>query len=242
MRLTRLYTPQQLQTNQTILLDVRASNHLIRVLRARINDPLIVFDGRGYEFHAELIAIQKNLAQVLIKEAIISLTESPLSIHLGQAISRGEKMDYTLQKAVELGVKTITPIWTEHTGVKLSAERIDNKLTHWQQVIISASEQSGRSVVPSLRPPEDLTHWLKAGDATSKWILHPEGGKRLKDLSPPQGPVYLLVGPEGGFSDQEVVLAQQFGFAVISLGPRILRTETAAPAAIAVIQSLWGDV
>lgn len=242
MRLTRIYSLEQLQTNHTIFLDTYSSNHLLRVLRLKVRDPFILFDGQGHEFHAEIIAITKQLAQVLIKEPIPTLAESPLMIHLGQAICRSEKMDYTLQKAVELGVKTITPLFTDYSNVKLSAERLNNKLDHWRKVVISACEQSGRSYLPDIATPQHLSDFLKQSQADCKLLLHPHHEKRLKDISSTPKQVCLLVGPEGGFSTDEIKCSQQLGFDMISLGPRILRTETAAPAAITALQCLWGDM
>jgi len=242
MRLTRIYSAEPLEIGSSVFLDTRGSNHLLRVLRLKNADFLVVFDGQGHEFLAEIIATTKQLAQILIKETVPSIAESPLSIHLGQAISRGEKMDYTLQKAVELGVKTITPLFTERGGVKLTAERVDNKLGHWQQIIISACEQSGRSYLPRIAAPQLLSNWLKERQEGCKLLLHPGAEKHLKTIAPSDHHICLLVGPEGGFSDNEVILAQQSGFETINLGPRILRTETAAPAAITALQCFWGDM
>ncbi len=242
MRLTRIYTSTALQKDQNICLDARASNHLLRVLRLKVGDALIVFDGKGGEFLAEITTTTKQSAHVLVQQARPSIPASLLSIHLGQAISRGEKMDYTIQKAVELGVKTITPLFTERGGVKLAAERLENKLAHWQQIAISACEQSGRSDLPTIALAQPLSTWLTQRTENCKLILDPGHNKQLKNIFPPEQDICLLVGPEGGFSDTEVVLAQQAGFEAISLGPRILRTETAAPAAIVAVQCFWGDM
>ena len=243
MRLTRIYVSDPaLVLAQTVFLDAHASHHVQHVLRLKAKDPLIVFDGQGNEFLAEIIRFDKQLTQILIKALSPSLPESPLMIHLGQAISRGEKMDYTLQKAVELGVHAITPLFTAHTGVQLSAERLDSKLAHWRKVIISACEQSGRSFVPHLSLPQLLADWLHPSVEAHQFILHPEGEKHLKTVAFLHTHVRLLVGPEGGFSEEEVRHSQQCHFEVICLGPRILRSETAAPAAIAALQCLWGDI
>jgi len=242
MRLTRIYLAENLTLGNHVFLDGRASNHVLRVLRLRVADPLVVFDGQGHEFSAEITAIHKQLAQILLKESVIPIAESPLFIHLGQAISRGDNMDYSLQKAVELGVKTITPLLTERGGIKLTTERLDNKLVHWQQIIISACEQSGRAYLPQLVPAQTLSDWLKQQQEACKLLLHPGREKHLKIITPGNSQICLLVGPEGGFSDKEVALAEQCGFTTISLGPRILRTETAAPAAITAIQCFWGDM
>lgn len=241
MRLIRIYVLPPLTVNHTVFLDKQGSNHVLNVLRLKIADPLIIFDGLGNEFDAEIISHEKQLAHILIKRTLSPLPESSLKIHLGQAISRGEKMDYTLQKAVELGVNRITPLFTEYAGVNFGGKS-DHKLDRWRKIVISACEQSGRSYLPHIVPPQHLHAWLQARQENCKLLLDPGHEKRLKTLSPPQGSVCLLVGPEGGFSDHEVALSQQLGFEAVSLGPRILRTETAAPAAIAALQCLWGDM
>lgn len=242
MRLTRIFTPEPLITGHDICLDADSSHHLLRVLRQKPGDSLLVFDGQGHEFHAQIVAVIKHQAQVHIGKPEYSMVESPLAIHLGQAISRGEKMDYTLQKAVELGVKTITPLFTERSGVKLSAERIENRLAHWRGVVISACEQSGRSYLPVVEAPVALPDWLKQGKESLKLLLQPGHNSHCLKEFAPHDQVCLLVGPEGGFSSHETTLAEQHGFASLRLGPRILRTETAAPAAITALQCLWGDM
>ncbi len=241
MRLTRIYLPQPLQTGVTAFLDAQASHHLQHVLRLKIDDPLLVFDGTGNEHRAKIVSAQKSV-QILIQEAIPVIPESPLHIYLAQAISRGDKMDYTLQKAVELGVHVITPLFTERCGVKLSDERLQHKWTHWQKIMVSACEQSGRSHMPFLSTPLLLSAWLKQSLTGYKLMLHPHAARLVIGISPSPQSVCLLVGSEGGFSDAEVRLANEAKFTAISLGPRILRTETAALAAITVVQSLWGDM
>jgi 16S rRNA (uracil1498-N3)-methyltransferase len=242
MRHTRIYLDASFKTGESVFLEARESHYLLHVLRSKVADPLMVFDGKGHAFLAEITAIQKKSVQVCIQEVVPSIPESPLSIHLGQAISRGEKMDYTLQKAVELGANTITPLFSARCGVQYPAARLENKMAHWQQIIVSACAQSGRDTLPHIFPPQSLSTWIAARQETCRLLLHPREARSLKTLSPPRGEVCLLVGPEGGFSEEEVSSAIQSGFETISLGPRILRTETAAPAAITALQCLWGDM
>ncbi len=243
MRLTRVFVDASLVTNHDIQLDVNASNHLLHVLRLKPGDGLAVFDGPGKECQAQLIASVKNRAIVKVGNTIDAMRESPLTIHLGQAISRGEKMDYSLQKAVELGVSLITPLFTERGGVKLSAERVENRLTHWRKVVSSACEQSGRSHMPMVATPMRLDSWLNARTEGLRLLLHPGAGQSLKQFQPGDNSICLAVGPwEGGFSADEVALVQRANFQLLRLALRILRTETAAPVAIAAMQCLWGDM
>ena len=225
----------------TIELDDKASNHLLRVLRLRPGAFVRIFNGKNTEFLAELQSAGKS-AELVLTKSVETETESPLRIHLGQGISRGEKMDYTLQKAVELGVDSITPLFTEFTEVKLDAERLEKRMQHWQAIIIHACEQCGRSVLPELRLPQKLVNWLPRCDQSLKLMMHPENGNALSSFSCPELQLALLIGPEGGFADVEVSLAQRHGFVAWQFGPRILRTETAALAAIAALQSRWGDM
>jgi 16S rRNA (uracil1498-N3)-methyltransferase len=241
MRLTRVYTPDVLKTGQEVLLNLSASNHLLHVLRLKPPAPLIVFDDQAQEFQAQLIGNKKALAQVLVGDPTdANSNESPLTIHLGQAISRSDAMDYSLQKSVELGVNKITPLLSEFSSSKFNADRLDNRMAHWRGVIISACEQSGRRHIPALEQPQTLANWLKQRDESLKLMLQPRATSRLKDLQSASS-IALLVGAEGGFSETEQALAQQAQFELIALGPRVLRTETAAPAMIAVLQALWGD-
>ncbi len=174
--------------------------------------------------------------------------ESPLRITLAQGISRGERMDYTLQKSVELGVSRIIPLSTERCGVKFDAKRAAKRLQHWQGVIISACEQSGRNDIPEILPTISLHAWLDAHrvpcqqQEALRLLLHPRATQSLRQLTPPTGEISLLIGPEGGLSDNEIDMATQCGFEGIQLGPRVLRTETAGVAALAALQSYWGDL
>lgn len=240
--MTRIYTNQTIKKHAVIRLDSEASGHLLRVLRMKKDDVLNVFDGKGHEYSAKITEIQKKHAVISIEQPIDSLTESPLWIHLGQSISRGEKMDYSLQKSVELGVQKITPLFTTRGGVKLTKDRLEKKVLHWQKVIISACEQCGRSYLPQLMAPQSLDDWLKNCEEEMRFVLAPSGEHQLRDIKFEDERVALLIGPEGGLDESEIDLAKTFSFAPLRLGPRILRTETAAPTAVAALQCLWGDL
>lgn len=240
MPIPRIFVDAELESKQDIILGLNASNHLLQVLRLKIGDSLILFNNSPVEFHAIITAINKNRAAITINEFIQCNRESPLQIHLGQGISRGEKMDFTVQKAVELGVNIITPLFTEHCNVKLKSERLENRMRHWQGVAISASEQSGRCFVPNILLPQNLEDWLNK-TAGLCLVLDPYASDKLNDIKEKPECVTLLVGSEGGLSSEEIILAKRKNFLPISLGPRILRTETAGLAAISVLQAKWGD-
>jgi 16S rRNA (uracil1498-N3)-methyltransferase len=240
MRIPRIYQPVDLSTGNLIELDKSAAHHLSRVLRLRQDDPVILFNGKGGEYHASLhIEGKKVCAQ---PESFIDVErESPLDITLLQGISKGERMDISIQKAVELGAKKIVPVNCQRTVVNIKQERQDKKLQHWQGIIINACEQSGRNRVPELATPIKLIDGLKQQQPGLKITLDPEAGQPLHTLQPPSNQVTLLIGPEGGLTDAEIELSKQAGFQGIQLGPRVLRTETAALAAIAALQMQWGD-
>lgn len=242
MRITRIYSAQSLHTGQQLSLDTQASAHLLKVLRLTIGAEIKIFNGQGDEFFAHINAIEKQHAIISVGDRITNLMESPLSIHLGQSVSRSEKMDYSIQKAIELGVHKITPLFTEHCTVALSGVRLEKRMMHWRAIIVSACEQCGRSYVPRLEEPISLSTWLSSCRESLRFILAPSGQTCLKDFTTRPESVALLVGPEGGFSEKEISLAQEFHFYSLQLGPRILRTETAAPAAIAALQCMWGDL
>ncbi|MCB1598878.1 MAG: 16S rRNA (uracil(1498)-N(3))-methyltransferase [Xanthomonadales bacterium] len=248
MRTIRGYIDAELTADQELALSEDLSNHITRVLRLRVGDRLQLFDGRGREFAAELIAAERKRAQVRVGTELAALADSPLQLTLAQGLCRGEKMDLVLQKATELGVQRVQPLQTERTEVKLDAEREARRMAHWRQVLISACEQSGRARVPELAAPMALPSWLAelladatAADAGSvRLMLDPEGDVVLRDL-PQATRALLAVGPEGGFSEHEGDMLQRAGFTRLRLGPRVLRTETAGLAAIAALQSHWGD-
>ena len=221
---------------------LRSTENLGTVLRARPGQPLQIFNGRGGCFDGEVITTKKKQLLVEIGQHHETDIESPLSITLLQGISRGQKMDYTLQKSVELGVARIVPVMSQHSNVRLNDKKADRRLDHWRQIIINACEQCGRNKVPEITPVMTLEDCLDRVEADLKVILYPKATSRLSDLDPPAPTLSLMVGPEGGFSDTELVQAEQAGYLPVRLGPRILRTETAAVAALTAVQTLWGDL
>ncbi|MGB9429637.1 MAG: 16S rRNA (uracil(1498)-N(3))-methyltransferase [Gammaproteobacteria bacterium] len=244
MRIPRIYTPQLLVTQQPLLLETAASRHLLTVLRLKPGASLVLFDGSGREFEASLEAMENRQARILIRSQRASRSESPLKITLAQGISRGERMDYTLQKAVELGVAEILPVLTERSVVRLDKQHAAHKQQHWQQLVIAACEQSGRVCVPAVRIPLSLSGLLAELPRHGlKLLLDPEAGSAVGDLPRPlHDQILLLAGPEGGLSAAEISAAQGAGFTAVRLGPRVLRTETAAVVALSLLQSLWGDL
>lgn len=240
MRIPRLFIDHALAVGVEVLLPKELAHYVQQVLRLREGLAVIVFNGLGGEYRGVL---RQNKKQVLVEvqEFFDRSVESELKIHLGQGISRGEKMDFVVQKAVELGVSEITPLLTERCGVKLQDERAAKRVDHWQKIIQSACEQSGRTVLPRLNAPTDLAFWIKQRDEQCRLICHPGlAAQSEEDLSPTT--VALLIGPEGGLSEEEVKVAMSAQFVSLSLGPRVLRTETATIAAMTKLQAQWGDV
>ncbi|NQY64505.1 MAG: 16S rRNA (uracil(1498)-N(3))-methyltransferase [Alteromonadaceae bacterium] len=261
MRNPRIYLNQAMKVGDTLPLNDDAFGHTVRVLRLKEGDMITLFNDTNfnivntlstdkcsgeYEFQGKLINVSKKHAEVIIIDCQEKMIESPVNIHLGQGISRGERMDFTLQKSVELGVNTITPLFTERCGVKLSGERLEKKREQWQKIIISACEQSGRCTVPIIMTPISLGLWLQQESSALKLNLHPKAEHSIMTI-PSQQPkdkprVRLLIGPEGGLSDEEIGQANNAEFVDVLLGPRILRTETAALTAITAIQCRFGDL
>jgi len=238
MRLSRFFVDLPLSLGQHPLPEAQA-HYIGRVLRLAVGDAVQLFDGSGQEFVGELVEVGKKSVQVELREQFSGQTESPLRIHLGQGLSRGERMDWAIQKATELGVAEITPLVSERCEVRLKDERADKRLAHWRQIAISACEQCGRSRVPTINPPLGLGDWLAQTAADLKLVLHPVAEPLAGHARPAS--LAFLIGPEGGLSDAEVQLAQQAGYHSARLGPRVLRTETAPVVAISVAQQLWGD-
>lgn len=236
----RIYSAAALSSGLRTELDDQAFAHLIRVLRMNDGDPVRLFNGDGHEYAGQLCDVQKKSAAVLVGDILHSEADTPLKLQLGQVVSKGDRMDFTIQKATELGISDITPLWSERCEVRLKGERLDKKMEHWQKVAISACEQSGRNRIPTIHQPQYFADWAKNNNADVRLLLHPHRQKPLRDYPQPAS-VALLVGPEGGFSEQEVEMAMSSGFAGLTLGPRILRTETAALAALSVFQFQWGD-
>jgi 16S rRNA (uracil1498-N3)-methyltransferase len=241
MRVSRLFLPVALGEGLAVDLAEEPAHYLKSVLRLRRGDELLVFNGEGGQFSARVELLSRAATRLAIGSFQDHRVESPLRIDLGLGISRGDRMDLAIQKAVELGVSAISPLATERSVVKLEADRRLTRWQHWRRVAQSACEQSGRDILPNLNEPLPLHEWLAAGGGL-KILLDPAARRSLRDLEAPRQGVSLLSGPEGGFSHAEREHAQAAGFLSISLGPRVLRAETAALAALTAVQMLWGDL
>jgi len=241
---TRLFVSEALINGTVVVVEGDRARYLGRVLRLRTGDPITVFDGTGPEWPATIENMTKSTVTLQVGDSREAGTESPLKIHLVQGVSRGERMDFVVQKATELGVKRITPVLTEYGVVKLDGDRAAKRREHWAGVAVSACEQSGRTRPPLIDAPISLKQWFgaKPAGADVDLILRPGAGTPLAGATAPATKACILVGPEGGFSDTEYEDAEVAGFDAVSLGPRILRTETAAAAALAIMQSVWGDL
>ena len=242
---TRLFVSERLSNGAEVTLDAERAHYLGRVLRCQLGETISVFNGDDGEFRATIETLRKKRATLLVRDAVESILESPLKLHLVQGISRGERMDFVVQKATELGVKRITPVLTDHGVVRLDAARAEKRRTHWQRVAESACEQCGRVRPPLVDAPIALNKWFGeggGGDATQLVLTHGPAVAPLTGIDSPPVKLCLLIGPEGGLSDSELDDAKLAGFEAVSMGPRILRTETAALTAVALAQSLWGDL
>ncbi|MCS3904439.1 16S rRNA (uracil1498-N3)-methyltransferase [Methylohalomonas lacus] len=244
MREIRIHVDAPLVPDSELTLPPDAARHVARVLRLKAGQSLTLFNGRGGEYAATIVDVARREVRVQVDAHDPVERESPLAITLVQAVSRGKHMDYTLQKAVELGVQRIVPVLSEHGQVRLDDQRTQNKQSHWHGIIVSACEQSGRNRLPELQAPCPFDDWLAAAADTdaSRLLLEPLSDRRLRGLPTPTAGIVLVSGPEGGFSPAERDAALAAGCNGIGLGPRVLRTETAAPAAIMACQALWGDL
>ncbi|RFC32803.1 MAG: 16S rRNA (uracil1498-N3)-methyltransferase [Candidatus Nitrotoga sp. SPKER] len=243
MTTPRFYCPPPLHADTKFELPQAAAHHASRVLRLRVNDEVLIFDGIGNELHGYICEIEGKKV-VLEKLQVCTVNrESPLNIVLAQALCSSEKMDWVIQKATELGATEIQPVQTQRSMVKLVGDRAEKRTQHWHGITIAACEQCGRNMLPKVHAPLEFSSWIaNIGDAPgSKFILLPDALTTLHEQPKPQGKAILLIGPEGGFSVDEAQLAQKAGFISIRLGARLLRTETAAAAGIATLQTLWGD-
>lgn len=243
MRLTRIFVTDPLSPGAEVRLSANAANHVARVLRLKEGASLIVFDGSGGEHRAEITRVAGSTVHVALKEFLPGAPEPALKLTLVQGVSRGERMDWTLQKATELGVSVIVPVLTARSVVRLDERQSLGKREHWQAVVVSACEQCGRTRVPEIVPPVRLRDYL----ATSKkeglrLALSPVAKGSLAGLASVPQKVELLIGPEGGLDDNEHLLAEEAGYLPVRLGPRVLRTETASVVALSVLQALWGDL
>jgi len=243
MRLARFFVDSPLATGARLALPERAAHHATRVLRLRTGDALTLFDGRGGEYDATIADLGRDAVSVEVGAWRDLERESPLAITLAQGISSAERMDLTVQKAVELGVAAIQPLVTDKSVVRLDAQRADSRLAHWRRIMISACEQCGRNRLPEVRAPMSVADLCeKTRDAPAKWLLAPEGQTRLREAARGLGKdLVMAAGPEAGFSDAELRALLAAAYAPVQLGPRILRTETAALAAIAALNAIAGD-
>ncbi|WP_251975763.1 16S rRNA (uracil(1498)-N(3))-methyltransferase [Salinicola avicenniae] len=241
MATPRIHVAASLVAGGDVVLPEGPARHVALVLRLREGAALSLFDGEGHEATATLVEVGRKRVVARIGSVEAGRGESPLAVHLGQAISKGDRMDYAIQKAVELGVAAITPLYVEHGDVRLKGEREAKKLAHWQGVAASACEQCGRATVPPVHPPRTLAAWLGERDETLRLVLHPATDQRWQEGEAP-ATAALLIGPEGGLSDTEVTAARTADFLPLTLGPRILRTETAPVVALTLLQYHFGDL
>ncbi|MBD3658620.1 MULTISPECIES: 16S rRNA (uracil(1498)-N(3))-methyltransferase [Marinobacter] len=242
MRIPRIFTEAPLTAGATAPLDESAAQHVGRVLRMQPGQQLQLFNGDGQDYPATIAEVSKKQVSVTVGTPTPNALESPLRIVVGQTLSKGDRMDYAIQKSVEMGVTEIVPLVSERCDVRLKGDREDKRLRHWQSVAISAAEQCGRAVVPVISPVMTLPQWFEHSQSCDlRLVLHHRTEQSLASISRPQA-VALMIGPEGGLSADEIAAAEHSGFLPVALGPRVLRTETAPVAAIALCQWLWGDI
>ncbi len=241
MHTPRIYYPGELNENTIVSLDESKSHHLLNVFRTSIGSHVILFNGNRREYFGTLHAISQKRADIQIHSVTPCRTESPVYIELGQGISRGERMDFAIQKSVELGVAELTPLFTEQCTVKLSGSRLEKRLQHWRAIIIGTCEQTGRCEIPKLNNPMRLENWIQQKREGQRFICDTDATMRINEYPNHSKKVTLLIGPEGGLNDNEIQAAKREAFQQLSLGPRILRTETAPVVALALIQNHYGD-
>jgi 16S rRNA (uracil1498-N3)-methyltransferase len=241
LRIPRIYTDTPLQAGAEAQLDDNAAQHVGRVLRMQPGQALSLFNGDGQDYPALIASASKKNVTVQVQQPTANSSESALEIVLGQTLSKGDRMDYAVQKATEMGVTRIVPLSTERCDVRLKGDREDKRLSHWRSVAISAAEQCGRARVPDILPVMNITEWLEYSQGCDlRLVLHHRTEQSLDSMAKPNS-IALMIGPEGGLSADEITQAEKSGFLPVSLGPRVLRTETAPVAAMALCQWLWGD-
>ena len=241
MRIPRVFVDQELTEGQILSLEGKTCNYLVNALRLKEGQVLTVFNGSGFEYSATLQSASKRSAKIAVAQATLANRESPLQTHMAIGVSRGERMDWALQKANELGVSEITPIFSERCEVKLKGERLQKKMEHWRQTLISSCEQCQRNTLPKLNQAINLDEFLTKPNSDLKLVLHHRSSTTLKEFDKPEN-VTLLIGPEGGLNEDEIALAHKSGYTNLTLGPRVLRTETAPVVALSAAQLLWGDL
>ena len=245
MRNPRLFTDQPLTPGDQVALKGNVAQHLGRVLRARSGDHIALFNGDGQEFAAQVLTVSKGEVTVDIDAATTPQTESPVYTTLGLCLSKGDRFDWAIQKATELGVGAIAPLHSERVDFSIPPDRIEKRIAHWQQIVISACEQCGRVKVPPITPPQSLAVWIESVSAEQKWVLHCTEDTGVSASAMTRGApqdAALLIGPEGGLTDQEFAVASAKGFQLLQLGPRVLRTETAPAAALSVLSVFWEEM
>ncbi|MFC3120992.1 16S rRNA (uracil(1498)-N(3))-methyltransferase [Agaribacter flavus] len=242
MRISRFFYNDVISVDDELTLPPELSHYLVSVLRVKLGQPVILFNGNGSDYPSEVTEIHKKHCKVLVNSQLSLNVESPLELHLAQGVSKGDRMDYAIQKAVELGVTAITPVITHNCNVKLSEERWAKKVEQWQKIAVSACEQSQRNIVPTVHAPLSFSQLVAKQTDLTKLMLAPGSATYLSGLKKPARGFMLSIGPEGGFTEQEVYTAEQCGFILTNLGPRILRTETATAVGLSVLQSLFGDL
>ena len=241
IRNTRVYTPQKLVCGESIYLEQQASHHLIKVLRSKPGAHITLFNGDGHDYQSIFTMIESKTAAISINKKILVENESPINITLLQGLSRSDRMDATIQKSVELGVNQIIPVLCERSNFSIKADRRNKKNEHWKKIIISACEQSGRAIIPKLSDIISLNDAVSFANDCEKLILSTGTTQSLTSIKKPNN-ICVLIGPEGGFSDEELSVAAKNNFKEVGFGRRILRTETAGPAVITAMQTLWGDL
>lgn len=241
MRVPRIYVNCPLQVQFNLELDKEIAHRLIKVLRVEKDQPIILFNGDGHEYLGEIIQLKKERLQIKITKVYEKNLESPLDLHLGQVISKGEKMDFVIQKATELGITRLTPLFSERCVVHLKHERIEKKKEHWEKIMIHAAEQCGRTTIPILEKPMNLKDWVHERSEKTRLMLALSATLSLSKMEISNA-IALLIGPEGGLTLEEIDYAIQYNFMAIKLGPRVLRTETATLVAVAALQFLAGDL
>jgi 16S rRNA (uracil1498-N3)-methyltransferase len=243
MRLTRVYVDAALEPGTRVKLEGNAASHITRVLRLRVGEQLTLFNGGGGEYSASIDKAHGGEVTVAVGAHQAIERESPLAISLVQGVSRGERMDLVVQKATELGVARLVPVLTERSVVRLDAHQADRKLLHWRAIVIGACEQSGRNRLPEVRAPVGVREFLRADHSSgTRLLLSPGAARRIGEIGKPPGSVTVLIGPEGGLTDEEQEAAVKAGFEAVRMGPRVLRTETAALAALTLLQREFGDI
>jgi len=240
-RIHRIFTEQELHPGQTVALADDVGHYLSRVLRVTEGQTVVAFNGDGTDYVGDVCRLDRGVLGLRVSSRLPARAESNLRITLVQAVSRGERMDLSLQKATELGVFAVRPVFSSRTEVRLEPDKLERRMLHWRKVLISSCEQSGRARLPELLPAQPLTDWAQQTADSARLVLSPDAEKSLASINI-AGALELAVGPEGGFDDREMELLGRHGVLPVHMGPRVLRTETAGPAAIAILQALHGDL